>query len=329
MHALKKYTWQEELSNIITDPAELLRQLALDTSLLEAAYAAVRLFPLKVTRSYLARMRVGDVNDPLLRQVLPLGAELTESSQYGLDPLGEAKVNPIAGLLHKYHGRVLVTLTSACAIHCRYCFRRHFPYSENNPGREGWEKIFAYVANDMSLREVILSGGDPLAVSDGMLQAFTDRLAMIPHVDTLRIHSRLPIVLPQRVTSELLTWIRGIKQSVVIVVHANHPQEINTEVRDALLSLRDAGAHVLNQAVLLQGVNDNVATLVALSEILFAAGTLPYYLHVLDKVKGAAHFDLPIESARDLHAELTRRLPGYLVPRLVREDAGQASKTLL
>lgn len=324
-----KQFWQEALSNLITDPKELLSQLALDPQLLEAAYKAALIFPLKATHSFVGRMERGNPNDPLLRQVLPLGIELMEQSGYGVDPLHEVNVNPVPGLLHKYHGRVLVTLTSACAIHCRYCFRRHFPYTENNPGRSGWEKIVTYIKQNVSIKEVILSGGDPLSTSDTLLKQFSDLLNTLPHVNILRIHTRLPIVLPQRITDDFLRWITQLKQKPVIVLHTNHPNEINSEVCHALTRLHQTGAHLLNQSVLLKGINDDVSTLTRLSERLFAQNVLPYYLHVLDKIQGAAHFDLPLAVAKKIHADLSTQLPGYLLPRLVCEESGLSAKTLL
>lgn len=322
-------TWQAALTNQITDPKDLFLLLNLPNSLLDAAYAASIAFPLKTTHSFVARMRKGDINDPLLQQILPLGRELELKAGYDNDPLKEKAANPLPGLLHKYHGRVLVTLTSACAVNCRFCFRRHFPYQENNPGRRGWENIFSYIRQDDTISEVILSGGDPLSVSDQLLMQFCEQLATIPHVKYLRFHSRLPVVLPQRITQAFVDWLRNIKFSVVMVIHMNHANEMNAEVASALSALREAGVTLLNQSVLLKGINDNVEALVALSETLFAEGVLSYYLHVLDKVQGVAHFDLPLEQAQALHAELVNRLPGYLVPKLVREDAGKLAKTNL
>lgn len=324
-----KHTWQHALSDLITDPAELLTLLRLDPALLPAARLAVKAFPLKVPRGYVARMRKGDPGDPLLRQVLPLGAELEMSAGYVTDPLAEQQANPVPGLLHKYHDRVLVTLTSACAVHCRYCFRRHFPYADNNPGTAGWEKIIAYIGEHPEINEVILSGGDPLAVSDKLLRLFTQKLSKITHIKRFRIHTRLPIVLPERITPELIAWLREMPFQPVLVVHANHAQEIDADVASALASLREANVTLLNQSVLLRGVNDSVDALVALSERLFANGVLPYYLHVLDKVQGAAHFDMPLERARELHAGLTARLSGYLVPKLACEVAGEGAKRIL
>ena len=324
-----KKTWQDALSNLITDPKELLTLLELDPALLDEAIIAARAFPLRVPLSFVARMQKGNPDDPLLKQILPLGLEMQEVRGFVSDPLAEQQANPVPGLLHKYHGRVLVTLTSVCAVHCRYFFRRHFPYADNNPGRAGWKQLFSYIAEDPTINEVILSGGDPLAVNDRLLRSFTNELAALSQIKRLRIHTRLPIVLPDRVTDELIEWALQLPFNLVVVVHANHPQEIDETVRAALLRLRSAGIHLLNQAVLLKGVNDNVETLVNLSESLFSAGVLPYYLHVLDKVKGAHHFDLPKAKVRELYLTLISRLPGFLVPRLVREEAGELSKTLL
>lgn len=325
--ALKfKQLWQVAMSDLITDPAELLSLLQLDPALLSAAHAAARLFPLRVPREFADRMQRGNPNDPLLLQVLPLGAELKVVPGFSHDPLGEQPVNPVPGLLHKYQSRVLVTLTSACAVHCRYCFRRYFPYEDNNPGRRGWVNIIDYIQSDEKINEVILSGGDPLSVNDASLRQFTDLLLQVPHVKRLRLHTRLPIVLPSRITDDFMQWAVELPLQLVIVVHANHPQEINDEVIEVLQRLRAANITVLNQSVLLKDVNDDAQTLAALSEILFSAGVLPYYLHLLDKVEGAAHFDVELVVAQKIHSELAKILPGFLLPRLVREKAGELSK---
>lgn len=325
----KQNAWQEALADLITDPKELLTLLDLDHGLLAAAKAATNIFPLKVSRGFVARMQKKNVDDPLLKQVLPLGIELTKNPHYQSDPLQENAVNPVPGLLHKYASRVLVTLTSACAVHCRYCFRREFPYADNNPGKLGWEKIFSYISNDTKINEVILSGGDPLAVSDKLLKQFSDQLSAIPHVTCLRIHTRMPVVLPERITTEFLNWAKALQQKLVIIIHANHANEIDDAVKNKLLALREVGVTMLNQSVLLKGVNDDAAVLTKLSHTLFDAGVLPYYLHMLDKVQGAAHFDLSEDRAIELHRALTQALPGYLVPRLVREEPGEGSKTIL
>jgi len=319
-------SWQLAMQQAITDPEELLHILELDESFLIAAKRAAQLFPLKVPRGFVDRMQKANPNDPLLRQVLPLQAELSPVAGYETDPLHEAKANPLPGLLHKYPGRVLITLVASCGIHCRYCFRRHFPYAENNPGKEGWSRIFNYIAEDPLIQEVILSGGDPLVANDAMLADFTQQLTLLPQIKRLRIHTRMPIVLPERITPQCIAWLESIKIKKIMVVHCNHAQEINPAVTKALTSLAQAGVILLNQSVLLKGVNDHPKTLVELSEALFVAGVLPYYLHVLDKVQGAAHFDQPLERARKIHQAVRDQLSGYLVPQLVREQPEALAK---
>lgn len=326
MHVQSKPSWQMLLSQAITDPKELISLLELDPSLIPAAERAAKLFPLRVPRGFVARMKKGNIQDPLLKQVLPLDVEFDQMPGYTHDPLGEQRANPIPGLLHKYHGRVLLTVTSACAVNCRYCFRREFPYEENNPGKQGWEKTLEYIAVDSTIKEVILSGGDPLVANDAYLVGLTQKIALIPHVQTLRVHSRLPIVLPERVTTTLLEWLMGTRLQPVLVVHCNHPNEVDDNVRSALAKLKKVGVILLNQAVLLKEINDNADVLVHLNESLFKAGVLPYYLNVLDKVRGIAHFDVNLTTARAIIDQLRRRLPGYLVPRLVQEIAGATSK---
>jgi len=321
--------WQTALIDAITDPAELFQLLQLDSHLLDAAKAAAKLFPFKVPREFVSRMQKGNIDDPLLRQILPLHAELIETPGYTNDPLGEAAVNPVPGLLHKYKSRVLLTLVGTCAINCRYCFRRHFPYADNNPGSAGWEKAVEYIAKDPSITEVILSGGDPLVANDKILFQLSEKLNAIPHIKRLRIHTRIPIILPERITPEFIQWISQLKQKLIIVTHCNHAQEINTAVKIAIAALHQAGATLLNQAVLLKGINDDVQTLAELNEGLFDIHIHPYYLHCLDKVQGAAHFDIEKERAQSLHKELSERLSGYLVPRLVYEAAGALSKLSL
>lgn len=319
--------WQQELARAVRDPAELLALLDLDPALLPAAEVAARAFPLRVPRGYVARMRRGDAADPLLRQVLPLAAEQDIVPGFGRDPVGDLAAMTVPGLLHKYRGRVLLTTTGACAIHCRYCFRRHFPYDDANPAANRWQQALDYVARDASIEEVILSGGDPLTLADEKLADLCRRLGAFEHVRRVRFHTRLPIVLPERVTASLLAAIRPVRGTSVVVVHANHANEIDDAVRAALDALRQAGHTLLNQSVLLRGVNDDVDALCDLSAKLFGAGVLPYYLHLLDRVQGAAHFDVDVETASRLHAALRARLPGYLVPRLVREEAGLPGKT--
>ena len=319
--------WQRELARAITDPAELLRELELDPALLPAAQAAAAHFPLRVPRGFVARMRRSDPDDPLLRQVLPLGAELEAAPGFVADPVGDRAAQAAPGVLHKYHGRALLVVTGACAVHCRYCFRREYPYADAHAGADQWRPALAYLAGDSSLREVILSGGDPLSLSDRRLSALLAELDRIPHLKRLRIHSRQPIVLPERVDDGLLDLLARTRLRPVLVVHVNHPREIDAAVRAALARLAVAGVTLLNQAVLLRGVNDSAAVLADLSETLFAARVLPYYLHLLDPVCGAAHFDVNETEASAIIKTVRRRLPGYLTPRLVREQPGQPAKT--
>ncbi|MDX1901261.1 MAG: EF-P beta-lysylation protein EpmB [Gammaproteobacteria bacterium] len=328
MHT-QQLTWQQVIQQAITDPGEFIQCLGLDASLIDAAQQAATLFPLRVPRGFVARMRHGDVNDPLLRQVLPLGIETEFTPGFSNDPLGESDVNPLPGLLHKYHGRALMTMTSACGVNCRYCFRRAFPYDQNNPGSEGFENILRYIDDDKTLSEIIFSGGDPLMVSDTLLATRVKQLEKIPHLKRVRIHTRMPIIVPERICSELLTWIQASRFQIILVVHANHPNEVNDEVKHAMQKLRGLNVTVLNQSVLLKGVNDNAETLIALSEKLFDAHILPYYLHALDRVQGAAHFDLPRATAISLHKSMQEKLPGFLVPKLVEEKAGAKSKWMV
>ena len=319
-------SWQEQLADLVTDPAELLAILQLKVDDIGLSKDAMQSFPLRVPRPYLARIKPGDPQDPLLLQVLPVTAEMAAHSGYSHDPLGELGVNQTPGLLHKYAGRVLLIATSSCAIHCRYCFRRHFPYSDNRPGREQWQDSFAYIAANPDIHEVILSGGDPLATSNAYLTWLVEKLLAIPHVRRLRLHTRVPIMIPQRVDAPLVQILGKRKQQIVMVLHANHAQEFDAEVDSACQRLRAGGVHLLNQSVLLAGINDSSAALCALSERMFAAGVLPYYLHMLDKVSGAAHFAVSLPEAQELISKMQATLPGYLVPRLVREEAGMMSK---
>jgi EF-P beta-lysylation protein EpmB len=315
-----------ELARAVSDPADLLRRLELDSALLPAARRAARLFSLRVPLGFIARMKPGDVNDPLLRQVLPLDAECREAPGFKADPVGDLNAMPVPGLLHKYCGRVLLIASGACAVHCRYCFRRHFPYGDANPSRDSWRAALDYIAADPTIREVILSGGDPLSLNDRRLNELVSQIEKIAHVRRLRIHTRLPVVLPERVDDGLLDWLQAGRLKKIIVIHANHANEIDAAVTGALRRLALACPTLLNQSVLLRGVNDSVDALHNLSEMLFAAGALPYYLHLLDKVQGAAHFEVPMHCALALMEELNGRLPGYLVPRLVIERAGALGK---
>jgi EF-P beta-lysylation protein EpmB len=321
--------WQQALQDAVSDPAELVALLRLGPEWVEPARTAARQFPLKVPRGFVDRMRRGDPRDPLLLQVLPLGAELDEVPGYVSDPVGDLAAKAGPGLLHKYEGRALLVTTGACAVHCRYCFRRHFPYDDENASRAGFAPALDAIRADASIGEVILSGGDPLTLNDRRLSLLWEGLAAIPHVRRIRIHTRLPIVLPERIDGAFLEAWSAVPLQRVVVVHANHANEIDGAVRAAIAGLRATGTTVLNQTVLLRGINDRVVDLVALSEALFEAGALPYYLHLLDRVAGAAHFDTPAAAAQRLVADLAAHLPGYLVPRLVREEPGAPAKTVL
>jgi EF-P beta-lysylation protein EpmB len=317
------------MADAITHPRELLETLGLSPALLGPAEAAAATFRLRVPRSYVARMRHGDPADPLLRQILPLGEELAPATGFGADPVGEHAALRAPSLLHKYHGRALIITTSACAVHCRYCFRREFPYAEAKGDAPRWSLAVAEIARDPSLVEVILSGGDPLSLGDDRLGNLLTTLSQIPHVRRLRVHTRTPIVLPSRVDEGLLNALRHWPRALVVVLHSNHPRELDATVAGACARLREAGATLLNQTVLLKGVNDDPAVLAQLSEALFDAGVLPYYLHVLDRVAGAAHFEVDEAHARRIAGQLAARLPGYLVPRLVRETPGAPAKLTL
>jgi len=326
---LEPRTWQQELAEAITTPEELAAALGLSRGALAGAHAAGRHFPLRVPRSFVARMRPGDPDDPLLRQVLPVAAELADEAEYVSDPVGERGALRAPGLLQKYRGRALLITTPACAVHCRYCFRREFPYAQQSADAPRWSEALAEIAADASLAEIILSGGDPLSLSNARLESLTRALAAIPHVRRIRVHTRQPVVLPSRVDDGLLHWLRTSTRPIVFVLHINHPNELDAELAAACAKLRATGVTLLNQSVLLAGVNDDVEVLSELSLRLFDAGVLPYYLHALDRVRGAAHFAVADERAQALTGELAARLPGYLVPRLVREVAGAPAKVAL
>lgn len=322
--------WHAQLRDAIQQPQELLNLLGLtatDVGLLEEACHD---FPMKVPRAFVDRMQPGDPHDPLLRQVLASAAELVSPADYSRDPVGEtgaAIQRP--GIIHKYTGRALLIVTAGCAVNCRYCFRRHFPYGDNQNSRMAWREALDYIRRDPTIEEVIFSGGDPLIATDAQLADLTDLVGAIAHVKRLRIHSRLPIVLPDRVTDALVQATTHPSLQTVMVIHANHAAEIDQTVAAAIARLRDAGVTSLNQAVLLRGVNDSVAAQADLAQALFEAGVLPYYLHLLDKVQGAAHFNVPETEAVELMHDLSATLPGYLVPRLVTEQAGAPAKTRL
>jgi EF-P beta-lysylation protein EpmB len=317
--------WRELWRDAITDAGELLEAVGLAhrTDLLPADDAG---FPLRVPRGFVARMRRGDPTDPLLLQVLPRRAEHDVTEGFTVDAVGDMASRAGHGVLHKYDGRALLIASGSCAVNCRYCFRRHFPYGEEIAAAAQWRDALAHVKADTSIRELILSGGDPLSLATHKLDELTRGLADMPHVIRLRIHTRLPIVLPERIDDAFTDWLAALPLQKVVVLHANHANEFDAAVDAACARLRAAGATLLNQSVLLKEVNDDADTLVALCERSFAAGVLPYYLHQLDKVAGAAHFEVSDEQALGLMEVLRGRLPGYLVPKLVRELRGDPSK---
>ncbi|RLA02436.1 MAG: EF-P beta-lysylation protein EpmB [Gammaproteobacteria bacterium] len=320
--------WQTLLAQAVSSTDELLGILQIDPAQLKTRPLDNK-FPLRVPRGFVQRMRKGDSRDPLLLQVLPVQQEAQTATGFVSDPLDELDSMVAPGLLHKYQGRALLTATGACAIHCRYCFRRHFPDTYANPLADQWQQSVDYVAQHSDITELILSGGDPLTLTDARLYSLTDQLAGIGHLRTLRIHSRLPVVLPERIDTGLLSWLESQQLKVVMVVHCNHANEIDADVSAAMQRLGQAGVTLLNQSVLLRDINDDIATLVKLSKQLFSVGVLPYYLHQLDKVQGAAHFEVDDATARQLIDGVSASLPGYLVPRLVREVPDMPGKTLL
>ncbi|OTG95033.1 EF-P beta-lysylation protein EpmB [Acinetobacter sp. ANC 3832] len=326
----QEQNWQSQLSQLITDPLELLETLQISPdNLLSGALLATEQFKLRVPRAFVEKMQKGNVLDPLLLQVLPHHLELEEHAGFVTDPLGEEAANQLPGVLHKYKSRFLLTLTGACAVHCRYCFRRHFPYQENLPKNEDWLNIKAYLESQPQINEVILSGGDPLTLSNRKLALWIERLESLKQIKILRIHSRVPIVIPNRIDEELVSLLKNSRLRVILVVHSNHAAELDDFTCTQLLHLAQQNILVLNQAVLLKGVNDSAQVLVDLSHRLFEAQVMPYYLHVLDKVKGAHHFDLQTDKIDQIYTDVLASLPGYLVPKLVREVAGEQNKTPL
>lgn len=321
--------WQTSLRQSIGSLDELLMRVNLCRENLNICDKAAKDFALRVPEPYLNRIEKGNPEDPLLLQVLPQSYEMERYPGYSNDPLEERDTNPVPGLIHKYKGRVLLILSGACAINCRYCFRRHFPYDENQLGSQQWQQVLTYLNKDTSITEVIFSGGDPLATPDKRLRNMICDLEKIPHITRLRIHSRLPVVIPQRITSDLCEILKSSRLNTACVLHINHANEIDLQVAEAIEKLQQANVTVLNQAVLLKGINNSVVSLKALSEKLFGYKVLPYYLFVLDPVHGSAHFDVSDSEAIKLITLLQAELPGYLVPKLAREIPGQPSKTLL
>ncbi|MDE1324452.1 EF-P beta-lysylation protein EpmB [Vibrio aestuarianus] len=320
--------WLQQLTNAISNPADLLQILEIDPSLWQNGFEARKLFALRVPQSFVERMEKGNPYDPLLRQVLPLSEEFEWHQGYSTDPLEEQN-NAIPGLLHKYKNRALMIVKGGCAVNCRYCFRRHFPYQENKGSKTVWQQSLDYIAAHPELNEVILSGGDPLMAKDHELKWLIDAISQIPHIKRLRIHSRLPVVIPARITDSLCELLQDTRLQVILVTHINHANEISLDLKQQMNRLRAINVTLLNQGVLLKGVNDSIKAQVQLSETLFDAGILPYYLHVLDKVQGAAHFFVSDQQAKDIMAGVIEQVSGYLVPKLTREIGGRSSKTPL
>jgi len=283
-------------------------------------------FPILVPEPYFSRIEKNNFNDPLLLQVLSSDLETIQAAGYSKQPLNEDKFNPVSGLIQKYKGRVLIIASSKCAIHCRFCFRRHFPYETNQLKSHQWDELLTMLNKDHSNKEVILSGGDPLMLTDKNLYKIIQKIETLSHVETLRLHTRIPMVIPQRINSQLLDLIEKTRLKIVFVNHINHENEIDSAVHEAMKRLQQAGVTLLNQSVLLKGVNDSEKSLVLLSQKLFSAGILPYYIHMLDPVSGAAHFNVEQKKAIALIENIKQQLPGYLVPKLVQEIPGEGAK---
>jgi EF-P beta-lysylation protein EpmB len=318
--------WQQQLRSAIKSVDELCRYLQLDQNDLPVSLTAAEQFQFKVPLSFAASMEKGNPNDPLLKQVLPIHEETVIYPGFSHDPVGDLQAAATSGVLHKYRGRALFITTGSCAINCRYCFRRNFPYAELQLSKAKEKAAIQYIREDTSLSEVILSGGDPLLLSDDRLRELIQQIEKIDHVKRIRIHSRLPIVLPARITDELLVTLSQSPMKIVLVIHCNHANEINDRVVNEFKRLKHHGIVVFNQAVLLKGINDRADILCRLSETLFAQNVIPYYLHLLDKASGTGHFEVSEPDARALMIEIQASLPGYLVPRLVRERAGALAK---
>ena len=335
MHALpfptssqseSKSDWKKQLAEAISSPAELLKQLELE-HLLDNIVDLEPDFRLRVPQAYIRKIKKGDANDPLLLQILPT---LSENVQTGdIDPVGDLEAMPSSGLLHKYHGRALIISTAACAIHCRYCFRRHFPYSDAQALSSQWKTTLDYLREHTEIQEVILSGGDPLVLDDAKLAALCKDLESIPHIKWLRLHTRLPVVLPSRITPSLISWMQNSRFRITMVIHTNHANELGEEEMAALKALQSGNITLLNQSVLLRNINDNSSALINLSHRLHDAGVIPYYLHLFDQVQGGLHFDVKREQASQIINNIRAKLPGYLVPRLVIEEKGADSKTAI
>lgn len=326
LHLCDENSWQKDLSQVITDPKKLLSLLDIEPLEYLQHFKAKQLFPVRVPLPFIKRMKKGDFNDPLLKQVMPLSSEFVVSEGFMTDPLEEHDT-VAEGLLHKYKNRVLMIVRAGCAVNCRYCFRRHFPYQDNSPNKQRWQQALTYINNHEEISEVIFSGGDPLMAKDDYLAWLVKQIEAIPHVKRLRIHTRLPVVIPNRITKELVNLLSQTRLKATMVFHINHTNEIDDDFAKALEPLREARIPLFNQSVLLNGVNDDSDILIELSEKMFDIGITPYYLHLFDPVQGAAHFDVSEKKAITIVNEMLANLPGFLMPKLVREIAGQTNKT--
>lgn len=321
--------WSTELAQAIKSPSELIPLLGLSKTGLPPGLLAMESFRMLVPRPFVSRMEQGNPNDPLLKQVLADDIEMQPSPGYSKDPLDEGNHTPQKAIVHKYERRVLVITTGSCAVNCRYCFRRHFPYGDNQLAQKEWDSVFAYLEQHPEVNEVILSGGDPLMLKDSQLSKHIARFDALPQLTRLRIHTRLPIVIPSRINDELLDWVKASRLNIVMVLHSNHANEIDQTIAEKVTLLKQAGVTVLNQGVLLRGINDSVEAQVNLSEKLFAAGILPYYMFTFDPIEGGAHFDIDINEAQQLMGKVAQKLPGYLLPRLAKEIPGRPAKTVI
>jgi EF-P beta-lysylation protein EpmB len=326
LHLCAQKSWQKDLREVITEPKALLAQLDISPESYLQHFKARQLFPVRVPLPFIKRMKKGDINDPLLKQVMPLSSEFVVTEGFIADPLAEHDT-VAEGLLHKYTNRVLMIVKAGCAINCRYCFRRHFPYQDNSPNKQRWQQALKYITEHTEISEVIFSGGDPLMASDDHLAWLIKHIEKIDHVKRLRIHSRLPVVIPRRITPTLVNLLKRTRLKATMVLHINHANEIDDDFINAIEPLHVARIPLFNQSVLLKGINDNSRTLIELSETLFDAGIQPYYLHLFDQVQGAAHFDVNEQDAVKIVKGMLAALPGFLMPKLVREIAGQANKT--
>jgi EF-P beta-lysylation protein EpmB len=323
----QKLSWQEALQQCITSLEELVELIPAAAT--HISTEAQQAFPFKASRRYLGKIDPQDASDPLLLQILPQAIEMHANSSFSADPLEEHRYNPLPGLMHKYSSRVLITLVGSCAIHCRYCFRRHFAYENNRPGTQGLTAIYDYIHAHTEINEVILSGGEPLLANDTLLQTVIQKLSEIPHLKRVRIHTRLITTIPERVTPTLVHALTHTRLKSILVTHCNHPHELDDDIAEACHTLAQNKITVLNQSVFLAGVNDNAETLIALSEKLFACHILPYYVHSLDAVAGSAHFDLPLEKKRALYMAMQQQLSGFLVPKWVKEVPGEKHKIIV